>query len=84
MVDLQQGTIEVRRNLAEDWRVSLTDTGDDTVTGGQVKRAIPYLGDEDTELCLTYGDGVVDVASAKAIEFHRAHGCRATITAVRP
>ena len=82
-VDLQSRSIEVHRNLAEDWRISLIDTGDETMTGGRLKRAMAYLGDEET-FCLTYGDGVGDVDIAKAIEFHRAHGCRATVTAVRP
>ena len=83
-VDLQRGTIEVHRNLAEDWRVSLIDTGDDTMTGGRLKRAMAYLSDEDSEFCLTYGDGVGDVDIAESIAFHQAHGRRATVTAVRP
>jgi glucose-1-phosphate cytidylyltransferase len=81
-VDLQKGTIDVHRNLAEDWRICLVDTGDETMTGGRLKRAMRYLGD-DEEFCLTYGDGLGDVDIAASIEFHRAHGRRATVTAVR-
>jgi glucose-1-phosphate cytidylyltransferase len=73
----------VHRNLAEDWRVSLIDTGDNTQTGGRLKRALAYLGD-DEEFCLTYGDGVGNIDVTKVIEFHREHGRRATVTAVRP
>ena len=82
-VDLQKGTVEVHRNLAEDWRICLVDTGDETMTGGRLKRALPYLGDGDT-FCLTYGDGVSDVDITSAIDFHRDHGAKATVTAVRP
>jgi glucose-1-phosphate cytidylyltransferase len=82
-VDLRRGTIDVHRNMAEDWRISLVDTGDETMTGGRLKRAIPFLGDDDT-FCLTYGDGVADVDVAASIDFHRAHGKLATVTAVRP
>jgi glucose-1-phosphate cytidylyltransferase len=81
-VDLQKGTIEVHRNLAEDWRISLIDTGDETMTGGRLKRAIGYLGEDET-FCLTYGDGIGDVDISASIEFHRAHGRQATVTAVR-
>lgn len=83
-VDLRKGTINVHRNLAEDWRVSLIDTGEFTMTGGRLKRALAYLGEEDSDFCLTYGDGVGDVDITKTIEFHRAHGRRATVTAMRP
>ncbi|HEX8534129.1 MAG TPA: glucose-1-phosphate cytidylyltransferase [Allosphingosinicella sp.] len=82
-VDLQKGTIEVHRNLAEDWRICLIDTGDETMTGGRLKRALPYLGSADT-FCLTYGDGVSNVDIGASIDFHRAHGGKATVTAVRP
>ena len=82
-VDLASGKIEVHRNTAEDWKISLVDTGDETMTGGRLKRVLPYLGD-DQDFCLTYGDGVSDVDIGAAIAFHRAHGQRATVTAVRP
>jgi glucose-1-phosphate cytidylyltransferase len=82
-IDMRSGSIDVHRNLAEDWRICLVDTGDETMTGGRLKRAIPYLGDDDT-FCLTYGDGVADVDIAASIDFHRSHGKLATVTAVRP
>lgn len=82
-VDMRSGEIQVHRNTAEDWKVCLVDTGDDTMTGGRVKRAIPYLGDDDI-FCLTYGDGLGNVDIAQSIAFHREHGRRATVTAVRP
>ena len=82
-IDMRSGSIDVHRNLAEDWRICLVDTGDETLTGGRLKRAMPYLGDDDT-FCLTYGDGVADIDIAATIEFHRSHGRRATVTAVRP
>ena len=82
-IDMRSGSVDVHRNLAEDWRICLVDTGDETMTGGRLKRAIPYLGDDDT-FCLTYGDGVADVDIAASIDFHRSHGKLATVTAVRP
>jgi glucose-1-phosphate cytidylyltransferase len=82
-VDLRSGSIQVHRNAAEDWRICLVDTGDETMTGGRLKRALPYLGNEET-FCLTYGDGVGDVDIAAAVDFHRRHGKLATVTAVRP
>jgi glucose-1-phosphate cytidylyltransferase len=82
-IDMRKGTTEVHRNTAEDWRISLVDTGDETMTGGRLKRAMQYLGDDDT-FCLTYGDGVANVDVGASIEFHQKHGRRATVTAVRP
>lgn len=81
-VDTRSGEIKVHQNLAEDWRISLIETGDATMTGGRLKRALPYVGDED--FCLTYGDGVGDVDIGAAISFHKQHGKKATVTAVRP
>jgi glucose-1-phosphate cytidylyltransferase len=82
-IDMRSGQMNVHRNTAEDWRVSLVDTGDETMTGGRIKRAMPYLGEDET-FCLTYGDGVADVDIAASIDFHLKHGRRATVTAVRP
>ena len=82
-IDLRKGSMEVHRNDAEDWRICLIDTGAETMTGGRLRRAMPYLGNDDS-FCLTYGDGVSDVDIAGAIAFHRSHGKRATVTAVRP
>ena len=74
--------MQVHRNTAEDWRITLVDTGDGSMTGGRVKRALRYIDGEN--FCLTYGDGVGDVDIGAAIAFHREHGRRATVTAVRP
>jgi glucose-1-phosphate cytidylyltransferase len=82
-IDLRSDSIQVHHNYAEDWRISLIDTGEKTMTGGRLRRAMEYLGDDDV-FCLTYGDGVSDVDIGGAIAFHRAHGKRATVTAVRP
>jgi glucose-1-phosphate cytidylyltransferase len=82
-IDMRNGTTEVHRNTAEDWRISLVDTGDETMTGGRLKRAMQFLGDDET-FCLTYGDGVADVDVSAAIDAHRRHGRHATVTAVRP
>ena len=83
-IDMRSGHVEVHQNTAEDWRVSLIDTGDDTMTGGRLKRAMKYLGPEDDTFCLTYGDGVGDVDIQAGIDFHRQHGKMATVTAVQP
>ena len=81
-VDTKTGEIQVHRNEAEDWRISLIDTGEETMTGGRLKRALAHV-DEDS-FCLTYGDGVSDVDIAGGIAFHKSHGRKATVTAVRP
>jgi glucose-1-phosphate cytidylyltransferase len=75
--------MEVHEQYSEPWRVTLVDTGDDTLTGGRLKRVAGYL-QEDDAFCFTYGDGVADVDVAAAISFHRAHGKLATVTAVQP
>ena len=62
-------------------RVTIAYTGQDTMTGGRIKRIAPYLGD-DSEFMLTYGDGLTNVDIAKLVEFHRGHGKMATLTAV--
>lgn len=81
--DMASNTMEVHQKKAEPWRVTLVDTGEDTMTGGRLKRVAPYLKDE-TAFCFTYGDGVSDVDITAQIAFHRAHGKLATITAVQP
>ena len=81
-VDLSDNTMQVHQNFAEPWKVTLVDTGEDTLTGGRLKRVRDYLGDE--EFCFTYGDGVADVNITDLIAFHRRHGKLATLTAVRP
>ena len=82
-VSTRGGIMEVHKNTAEDWKITLVDTGEDTMTGGRVKRALPYIGD-DENFCLTYGDGVGDIDIGAALAFHNAHGRKATVTAVRP
>jgi glucose-1-phosphate cytidylyltransferase len=79
--DLQRNKMEVHKGHAEPWRVTLVDTGLDTMTGGRLKRVQDYVGDE--TFCFTYGDGLSDVNIAKLIEFHRAAAVTATVTAAR-
>jgi glucose-1-phosphate cytidylyltransferase len=80
--DLAQGAMEVHRSATEPWRVTLVDTGEDTMTGGRLKRVLPYVADE--EFCFTYGDGLTDLDVRKVIAFHREQGTIATVTAVQP
>ena len=80
--DMQNNEMEVHHRKAEPWRVTLVDTGDETMTGGRIKRIAPYLGDED--FCCTYGDGVGDVDISALITFHKQHGKLATLTATQP
>jgi glucose-1-phosphate cytidylyltransferase len=82
-VDLGSGTVEVLRPAAEPWRITLVDTGEDTMTGGRLKRVAPHLEGE-SAFCMTYGDGVGDVDIAAQISFHASHGKDATVTAVTP
>jgi glucose-1-phosphate cytidylyltransferase len=80
---LADNRMEVHRNTSESWRVTLVDTGDQSQTGGRIKRILPYVAD-DPYFALTYGDGVADVDIPAEIAFHLAHGRKATVTAVRP
>ena len=80
--DLRGNSMEVHENAAEPWQVTLVDTGADTQTGGRLRRVAQYLGHE--TFMMTYGDGVADVDIGTLLEFHRAHGRLATITAVQP
>lgn len=80
----ESGQLEFHgRHDEEDWRVTLAETGEDTMTGGRVAAIRRYVEGEDLFL-LTYGDGVSDVDVTRSVEFHRAHGKIATVTAVRP
>lgn len=79
----RRNVCEVHENNSEPWQVTLVDTGENTMTGGRLKRVAAYLKDEDTFL-LTYGDGVSDVDVSASIAFHKKHGRKATLTAVRP
>ncbi|WP_154855413.1 glucose-1-phosphate cytidylyltransferase [Cyclobacterium xiamenense] len=80
---METNTMEVHRKRAEPWIVTLVDTGDDTMTGGRLKRVADYLQNEEL-FCLTYGDGVSDVDVTKSIDFHRRHGKMATLAATFP
>ena len=81
--DMAHGKMEVHQQNAEPWQVTLVDTGDDTMTGGRLKRVASYLQDDDA-FCFTYGDGLADVDVTASIAFHRGHGKLATVTAVQP
>lgn len=81
--DMEHNTMEVHHRKAEPWRVTLVDTGEETLTGGRLKRVANYLRDEEA-FCFTYGDGVSNVDISREIEFHGQHGKWATVTAVQP
>jgi len=81
--DMANNKMEVHEQHAEPWRVTLVDTGLDTMTGGRLKRVFEHIKDEEA-FCFTYGDGVASVDITKLIEFHKAHGKKATVTAVAP
>ena len=81
--DMSKNSMQVHQQSAEPWRVTLVDTGENTMTGGRIKRIAPYLeGDED--FCLTYGDGVSDVNISALIDFHKNKNVQATLTAALP
>jgi glucose-1-phosphate cytidylyltransferase len=82
-IHLAEDRMEVHRRTAEPWSVTLVDTGESTQTGGRLKRVLPHVEDQDV-FALTYGDGVANIDLAAQLEFHRGHGCTATVTAVRP
>lgn len=81
--DMEHNTMEVHQRNAEPWRVTLVDTGEETLTGGRLKRVADYVKNEDA-FCFTYGDGVSNVDISREIAFHKAHGKLATVTAVQP
>jgi glucose-1-phosphate cytidylyltransferase len=74
--------MQIHKQFSEPWKITLIDTGENTLTGGRLKRVRQYLDGED--FCFTYGDGVGDVDLTKLIAFHKAHGRQATVTAVQP
>ncbi len=79
---MRENRMEVHDNKSEPWRVTLVDTGDETMTGGRLKRVASYL--DEGPFCFTYGDGVADVDVRATLAFHAQHGRLATMTAVRP
>jgi len=80
--DMEKNSMEVHEKHAEPWRVTIVDTGDETMTGGRLKRVGAYVGRE--TFCMTYGDGVGDVDVSALIAAHRAGSKKATVTAVQP
>jgi len=80
--DMRDQTTTYHRTATEPWKVTLVDTGLETMTGGRIRRAAKYL--DEGPFCCTYGDGVSDVDVSAAIAFHKAHGLKATVTAVQP
>ncbi|MCT7995212.1 glucose-1-phosphate cytidylyltransferase [Laspinema olomoucense] len=80
--DMQSNQMEVHHKHTEPWRVTLVDTGENTLTGGRLKRVKNYVGNQ--TFCFTYGDGVSDINISKLIKFHQKNGLWATITGVQP
>jgi glucose-1-phosphate cytidylyltransferase len=81
--DMSNNQMQVHQRHAEPWKVTLVDTGDDTMTGGRLRRVKQYLENE-MDFCFTYGDGLSDLNVTQSIDFHRGHGKLATVTAVQP
>lgn len=81
--DMTDNQMQVHQNTAEPWRVTLVDTGDETATGGRLRRVASYLEGEEA-FCFTYGDGVSNVDVGALLEFHRGEGRLATMTAIQP
>ncbi len=80
-IDLSSNSIDICCPAQEPWRVTVVDTGLETMTGGRIKRIARHIGNE--TFCLTYGDGVSDVDIRRLVDFHHAQGAKATVTAVR-
>lgn len=81
--DMRNNQMEVHQNYSEPWRVTLVDTGEDTMTGGRLRRVGRFV-EEDDAFCFTYGDGVSDLDIGALVAFHKQHGKHATVTAVQP
>ena len=82
-VDLHSNTIEVHEKTSESWKITLIDTGQETMTGGRLKRVSKFI-EEDEAFCFTYGDGLSDIDISQLIEAHKDQGLLATLTAVYP
>ncbi|MDH3635809.1 MAG: glucose-1-phosphate cytidylyltransferase [Gammaproteobacteria bacterium] len=80
--DMQHNSMEVHQRNVEPWRITLVDTGENTLTGGRLKRVGEYIGTE--SFCFTYGDGLSDIDIGALIQFHKNHGSKATVTAIQP
>lgn len=81
--NMRDNTMKVHDQRAEDWNITLVDTGDESMTGGRLRRVADYVKDEEA-FCFTYGDGVSDVDISATLAFHKAHGKAATLTATFP
>ena len=81
-IDIKNGGMEVHNNSSEPWKITLLDTGIDSMTGGRIKRAQNFIGNE--PFMLTYGDGVSDINIEELVEFHKSHGKVLTMTSVQP
>jgi glucose-1-phosphate cytidylyltransferase len=81
--NMKDNKMEVHKERVEPWTITLVDTGDDSMTGGRLKRVAPYLKEEES-FCFTYGDGVANIDIAALISFHKEHGKDATLTATYP
>jgi glucose-1-phosphate cytidylyltransferase len=81
--DMSNNHMQIHKRNAEPWRVTLVDTGDNSMTGGRLRRVSSYIKDEEM-FCFTYGDGVADIDIGSEIYFHRSHGKFATVAAVQP
>ncbi len=81
-IDIKNNSLDVHQNTAEPWKITLIDTGDDSMTGGRVKRIQKYT--DDKPFMLTYGDGLGDVDIAALLEYHKSHGRLATVTSSQP
>ena len=81
--DMKNNTMQVHQGNAEPWKVTLVDTGEDTLTGGRLKRVKEHLNDEES-FCFTYGDGLANVNITELVKFHKNQGKLATVTAVQP
>lgn len=82
-IDARENKVHYHQTTAEPWRITLIDTGEQTMTGGRLRRVARYL-DPDEAFCFTYGDGLADVDIGALLKFHAGHGKRATLTAVAP
>ena len=81
--NIKNNKMTIHEDRAEPWKVTLVDTGDNSMTGGRLKRVLPYIKDEEA-FCFTYGDGVADINITDLINFHKSHGKQATLTATFP
>ena len=81
-IDMSDNSIKVHDSQAEPWKITLVDTGNDSMTGGRIKRVQPHVGNE--PFMLTYGDGVSDVNISELVKFHQSHGKLCTVTSVQP